>query len=151
MNNAEMARPAQKPNVKKSKVGSSQLNQQIITGILTSRIETRDKEGKSYYYGFFKVSQQEQEIPVIFKVKPDLKRGSSIELKGNWAKSNHFRPSFTCQAYQVLKDPPINQVQINCFYNSKFSPCSFTTLESKAMEKHYRKEHRSSAREVIHG
>ena len=121
MNNVEMARPAQKPNVKKSQVGSSQLDQQIITGVLTSRIETRDKEGKSYYYGFFKISQQEQETPVIFKVKPDLKRGSSIKLEGNWAKSNHSRPSFTCQTYQILKDPPTNQVQINCFYNSKFS------------------------------
>ena len=35
---------------------------------------------------------------------------------------------------------------IKCFYG-----CCFTTSESKAMEKHYKKEHRSSAREVIHG
>ena len=35
---------------------------------------------------------------------------------------------------------------IKCFYG-----CYFTTSESKAMEKHYRKEHRSQAREVVHG
>jgi len=35
---------------------------------------------------------------------------------------------------------------IKCFYG-----CCFTTTESKAMEKHYKKEHRSQAREVVHG
>ena len=40
-----------------------------------------------------------------------------------------------------------NKIQpIKCFYG-----CCFTTSESKAMEKHYKKEHRSQAREVIHG
>jgi len=48
-----------------------------------------------------------------------------------------------CQPAETEED----KVQpIKCFYG-----CCFTTSESKAMEKHYRKEHRSSAREVIHG
>ena len=76
-----------------------------ITGKLTSRIETRNK-GELYYYGFFKLENQEQEIPVIFKTKPDLKKGSQVELTGNWAKSNNSRPSFTATQYQILKDPP---------------------------------------------
>ena len=118
-----------------------------ITGILTSRIEMRDKGNQPYYYGFFKLENQVGEFPVVFKTKPDLTKGNQAELKGNWANRNGSRPSFTCQAYQITSDPPI----LNCFYNSKFSPCSFTTLESKAMEKHYKKEHRSQAREVIHG
>jgi len=36
-----------------------------IQGILTSRIETKDKENQPYYYGFFKIKDQEAEIPVI--------------------------------------------------------------------------------------
>jgi len=77
-----------------------------IQGILTSRIETKNKENQSYYYGFFKVKDQEPEIPVIFKTKPDLTKGSQVQLTGNWANSNNPRPSFTCQEYQILKDPP---------------------------------------------
>ncbi|CAJ0748221.1 19233_t:CDS:2, partial [Entrophospora sp. SA101] len=33
------------------------------------------------------------------------------------------------------------RLSINCFYNRKYSPCSFTTNTEKDMEKHYRKEH----------
>jgi len=76
-----------------------------ITGILTSRVETRNK-GEPYYYGFFKIKDQEPEIPVIFKTKPDLTKGSQVLLQGNWSNSNNSRPSFTCQEYQILKDPP---------------------------------------------
>jgi len=78
-----------------------------ITGILTSRIETRDKENKSYYYGFFKIPNQEKEIPVVWKQKPIIAKGSQVELTGNWAKSNSSRPSFTCYNYQITSDPPI--------------------------------------------
>ena len=147
MNNVEMARSAQKPNVIKSQVGGSQLDQQIIKGILTSRLETRQKNNQPYYYGFFKLENQVGEFPVVFKTKPNLTKGNQVELIGNWANRNGSRPSFTCQAYQITSDPP----KINCFYNSKFSPCSFTTPESQLMEKHYKKEHRSQAREVVHG
>ena len=112
MNELKMARPAQKPNViKKSKVAGSKLDQQTIKGILTSRIETRQKENKSYYYGFFKLENQVGEYPVVFKSKPDLIKGSQVELTGNWAKSNGNRPSFTCQTYQILKDPPITYAE----------------------------------------
>ena len=124
-----------------------------ITGKLTSRIETRQKAGETYHYGFFELIPPEcdgcdlprQEIPVVFKTKPALTKGSQVQLTGNWAKSNGNRPSFTCQAYQITSDPPI---KINCFYNRPYSPCSFTTHESQLMEKHYRKEHYPQAKEV---
>jgi len=54
-----------------------------IQGILTSRIETKNKENQPYYYGFFKLKDQEPEIPVIFKTKPDLTKGSQVLLQGN--------------------------------------------------------------------
>jgi len=54
-----------------------------IRGVLTSRIETKDKENQPYYYGFFKLENQEGEFPVVFKAKPDLKKGSQVELTGN--------------------------------------------------------------------
>ncbi|CAJ0762433.1 12047_t:CDS:1, partial [Entrophospora sp. SA101] len=47
-----------------------------ITGILTSRIETRDKGNQSYYYGFFKFENQAGEFPVVFKEKPEIPKGS---------------------------------------------------------------------------
>ncbi len=149
MNEQKMASTAQKPNeIKKSKVDGSKLDQPIkITGILTSRIETRQKENQPYYYGFFKLENQAGEFPIVFKTKPTLTKGSQVQLTGNWAKSNQSRPSFTCQAYQITSDPP-NQIKINCFYNRPYSPCSFTTPESQAMEKHYRKEHYPQAKEV---
>src|SRR6266487_6366435 len=134
MNEAKMAKTAQKPNpITKSKVDGSKLDQQTIKGILTFRIETRQKENQPYYYGFFKLENQVGEYPVVFKSKPDLTKGNQVELTGNWAKSNQSRPSFTCSQYQITSDPP-NQIKINCFYNSKFSPCPFTTPESQLME-----------------
>jgi len=53
-----------------------------IQGVLTSRIEKRGND-EIYYYGFFKLENQNQEIPVIFKTKPDLKKGSQVLLQGN--------------------------------------------------------------------
>ena len=148
MNEQNLARPAQKLNVIKSQVGGSKLDQPIkITGILTSHLETRQKDNQSYYYVFFKLENQVGEFPVVFKTKPNLTKGNQVELIGNWANRNGSRPSFTCQAYQITSDPP----KINCFYNSKFSPCPFATTESQLMEKHYKKEHRSQAKEVFHG
>ena len=46
-----------------------------IQGTLTSRIETRhDKIAwETYHYGFFQIPGQNQEIPVVFKSKPDLR------------------------------------------------------------------------------
>jgi hypothetical protein len=54
----------------------------IIKGILTSRIEKRIKDKETYYYGFFHLEGQEPEIPVIFKTKPDLVKGSQVQLTG---------------------------------------------------------------------
>ena len=56
---------------------------ETITGILTSRIETKNKKDEIYYYGFFKVKDQEPEIPVIFKTKPTIPKGSQVQLTGN--------------------------------------------------------------------
>ena len=79
------------------------MNKEILTGILTSRIETRS----DYYYGFFKFPEQNQEIPVIFKEsKPAILKGTQVQLEGTWATSPGTRPSFTCQTYQILADPP---------------------------------------------
>jgi hypothetical protein len=79
-------------------------NKQIITGILTSRIETKNKNGENYHYGFFQIADQEKKIPVIFKstcqfhsrcgkncryqkeeggkVKPTISQGSQVKLTG---------------------------------------------------------------------
>jgi len=54
----------------------------IIKGTLTSRIEKREKNQETYYYGFFKLENQEPEIPVIFKTKPTILAGSQVELTG---------------------------------------------------------------------
>ena len=55
------------------------MNKEILTGILTSRIETRS----DYYYGFFKFPEQNQEIPVIFKEsKPAILKGTQVQLEG---------------------------------------------------------------------
>lgn len=152
--------------IKKSPVGGSKLDQLIkIKGTTTSRIEVKTSTDTPAYC-FLKedcatcFSEKARcyhpttDTPIIFRikennqrVKPNLKKGSWIELTGNWAKSNGNRPSFTATAYQITSDPP----KINCFYNSRPSPCSFTTPESQAMEKHYKKEHYPQAKEVYRG
>jgi hypothetical protein len=54
-----------------------------IQGVLTSRIETKNKSGEIYYYGFFKLPNHEQEIPVVFKEsKPLLLPNTLVELEG---------------------------------------------------------------------
>jgi len=79
-----------------------------IQGLLTSRIEKREKGSEIYYYGFFKIENQNQEVPVIFKGegKPNISFGTLVELEGSWANSNGNRKSFTCQAYEVITEPP---------------------------------------------
>jgi hypothetical protein len=65
-----------------NRIGITQPNQnelKVIKGILTSRIETRPDY---YYYGFFKIPEQALDVPVIFKTKPDLVKGSQVELTG---------------------------------------------------------------------
>lgn len=79
----------------------------ILTGILTSRIETRQDKiiRQDYHYGFFKLEGYEQEIPVVFNHKPNLVKGSQVELTGTWANSRKDRPSFTCYGYDVIGEP----------------------------------------------
>ena len=98
-----------------------------IQGILTSRIETKNKD-ETYYYGFFKLKDQEPEIPVIFKTKPAISKGSQVELTGNWAHSNSSRPSFTCSNYQILKDPPLLTIQS---LREQIQPLISTSIQTK--------------------
>ena len=70
-------------NVESRNAASQEQKMVKITGTLTSRIETRDKENQPYYYGFFKLESQAGEFPVVFKTKPDLKKGSQVLLQGN--------------------------------------------------------------------
>ena len=62
----------------KNRMEAQPKNEQIITGILTSRIESK----QDYYYGFFKLENQNQEIPVVFKTKPNLVKGTQVQLEG---------------------------------------------------------------------
>ena len=119
-------------NEESSNATSQEKKMVKLTGKLTSRIETKNKENQPYYYGFFKLESQAGEFPVVFKKeKPTISKGNQVLLEGNWVQSNGSRPSFTATQYQI--DPP-HQVQINCFYSSKFEPCAFTTHESQLME-----------------
>ena len=107
-----------------------------VEGILTSPIKLKElKEGQSYFWAFFQLEGIEQDIPVIFKIKPKKERGSQSDfdrkvnqwlddkgfprevkpkiplrskvlLEGKWAESNHStRPSFTCTIYEILAEP----------------------------------------------
>jgi hypothetical protein len=101
-----------------------------ITGKLTSRIEKREKNHEIYYYGFFQIPEQNQEIPVIFKGegKHSILIGSQVELTGTWANSNKDRPSFTCQTYQILTEPPQPTLQS---LQKEISALIKTSLEKK--------------------
>lgn len=77
-----------------------------LTGLLTSRIETRQDKitRQDYHYGFFKTQDYEQDIPVVFKeTKPTLKKGNTAQLEGVWAESDSDRPSFTCFSFKIIK------------------------------------------------
>src|SRR6185369_14584297 len=82
------------------------MNNTALQGLLTSRIELRQDKltNEPYYYGFFKVEGQDQDIPIIFKEKPNLTKGTPLQLTGQWATSNGSRPSFTVTDYQILAD-----------------------------------------------
>jgi hypothetical protein len=82
----------------------------------------------TYHYGFFKFPNQDQEIPVVFKSKPDLKKGSEVLLEGKWAKSNGNRPSFTCQDYQILSSPPPLTTKI---LREQIQPLLTTSIDKK--------------------
>ena len=94
MNEQNLARPAQKPNVIKSPVDGLKLDQQNLHTVKQA-------------------------------------------LRSCWK---------NCAEGQSAETEEDKVQPIKCFYG-----CCFTTSESKAMEKHYKKEHRSQAREVVHG
>ena len=111
-----------------------------IQGFLTSRIETkRDKNtNETYHYGFFKLENQTQETPVIFKDnKPRLIKGTPVELTGTWSQGED-RPSFTCSDFKIITEVnhnknlyqklhqvqsqtgKINKSELNKFQNYKY-------------------------------
>jgi hypothetical protein len=61
------------------------MNNTQIQGLLTSRIETKQDKttGEPYYYGFWQIEAQKEDIPVIFKkAKPAILKGSVVQLTG---------------------------------------------------------------------
>src|SRR4051794_39035624 len=97
-------------------VANSNFNQQLtkIKGTLTSQIRKRE-ETSPYYYAFVKLKGHGADLPVIFKVKnlddpnnfvePQLKKGNLVQLTGHYSNSDkNIRKSFTCSAYELLKD-----------------------------------------------
>lgn len=99
---------------------------EVITVNLTSRIETRNKNGEGYHYAFFKspnLVDPELEFPVIFKdqkgyYKPTITKGSIIQLTGTWSPGKD-RPSFTCSEYKIINSAePIKEAshdQLNLY------------------------------------
>lgn len=116
----------------KNRTGITQPNQnelKVIKGILTSRIEKRIKDKETYYYGFFHLEGQNQEIPVIFKTKPSLEKGSRVQLTGTWANSNKERPSFTCHTCRLIAEPqPLTITSLQ----KTLQPLLTTCLEKKS-------------------
>ena len=70
-------------NAERGNSASQEQKMVKIQGILTSRIEIKNKENQPYYYGFFKLESQAGEFPVVFKTKPNLKKASQVLLQGN--------------------------------------------------------------------
>ena len=69
-------------------VANSNFNSNLIkiTGILTSRIETKPSSDIPAY-GFFKIDNQETEIPVIFRIKDPIKSKFHDDLTTNAIKT----------------------------------------------------------------
>jgi hypothetical protein len=70
-----------------------------------------------------------------------MNENKKIQFVGTGLKNNRIKEA----------QPNKNEPKINCFYNSKLFPCSFTTPESHLMEKHYKKEHYLKAKETSRG
>ena len=98
-----------------------------LKGFTTSQVRKREKLSDTPAYCFLKTDQQEQDIPVIFRIKdgeqspqdwikPKIKKGSYLELKGYFAKSKEYpkgclmRKSFTAYSYQLLTSQPTKEV-----------------------------------------
>ena len=122
-----------KETLKENNLGVSVVNSHLkeqltkIKGTLTSQIRQRKEETSfftsPYYYAFVKLKGHGADLPVIFKVKkspdlfvvtgswnlePQLKKGDLIELTGYYSNSDkNIRKSFTCLAYQVIKEENI--------------------------------------------
>ena len=128
-NKTQFVGTAERLKNNRTKIAQPNQNEQIIKGILASKIETK----KDYHYGFFKsgnLVDPAVEFPVIFKIKtcrlheacqkcpwggetnikPNILVGSQIQLTGTWS-SGKDRPSFTCSQYQILKEPEFPTLQ----------------------------------------
>lgn len=82
-----------------------------LQGITTSQINQALKADNPYPARvFLKVDNQEQDIPVFFRIKdnsqwirPKIKTGSFLEVAGNYNSSlKSHRPSFTAYQYQII-------------------------------------------------
>ena len=90
------------------------IKEQVLTkikGILTSQIRRRDEEKEPYYYAFVKLKGHGADLPVIFRIQEEnnslinLKKGELVQLTGYYSNSDkNIRKSFTCLAYQVIKE-----------------------------------------------
>ena len=75
-----------------------------IRGSLTSQVQLKGEGTKEpYYYTFVRLKGQTIDLPVIFKVKPALKKSDQVELTGHYSISEKsVRKSFTCSTYHSL-------------------------------------------------
>ncbi|KLL05448.1 MAG: hypothetical protein MRERV_1c144 [Mycoplasmataceae bacterium RV_VA103A] len=92
-----------------------------LQGTLTSRLHQREENStEPYYYSFIRLKGQSIDLPVIFKIKtdnqePPLKKGTRIELTGNYSNSEkNVRKSFTAYSYQLLNEKRIRKKCIGC-------------------------------------
>ncbi|CAG8448370.1 19221_t:CDS:2 [Racocetra fulgida] len=83
--------------------------------------EVKDENfAEPYYYSFIRLKGQSIDLPVIFKIKtdnqePPLKKGTRIELTGNYSNSEkNVRKSFTAYSYQLLNEKRIRKKCIGC-------------------------------------
>jgi len=96
-----------------------------IQGTLTSSLQLRRENSKEpYHYAFIRLKGQSIDLPVIFKIKdnrgnltePSLKKGSELELQGNYSDSpKSIRKSFTAISYQLLNEKRIRKKCIGCY------------------------------------
>ena len=100
----------------------------ILRGYTTSQINQALKADNPYPARvFLKVENQEQDIPVFFRIKekdnwlrPKIKPNSIIEIKGSWAINKEYFPnckmrkSFTAYSYKLISCPHNQKKPYHC-------------------------------------
>ncbi|CAH1762102.1 3382_t:CDS:2 [Entrophospora sp. SA101] len=106
-----------------------------ITGILTSRIETkRDKvPNKTYHYGFFKLETQNQEIPVVFKEKPEIPKGSKLEELKELEKFSQLGEQYL-KAHLLTKSARYANYQSEYLEQAKLNQASYLARIASELE-----------------